>query len=205
MDSVTEYIYAVGNPEQLRDGDFNKMPSAGTIKRLDVDLTEESLIVPRFLGVYQKTRIVPDDDVTPSKVYESFEDMFNRILRLGLMLKTGTVDKVDPLLICIGYDGDLWTPELVKMAMKDKIGRLKVASLDDLPNFYDKDTAGIELFLEEHNELTIKGRATEDVLKKLEPQMKYLLKHFPQFGMTRLEYLVLNIVQDKGRTTGLLL
>lgn len=179
------YIYAVGSGEELNQGDFDVLGISDNFQGLERYLQKkESMIIPRFVGVYQKSEIILEQgeyEETERQEQQEFANNFfqgaSEILNLAFSFN-GREDNTHPDLIHITYNPQLWTEKLVKECIGDNNSRLAFSEYKKLPAFANKDT-----------DLTIKFWSS---LISEKPEVKKYLQLFEEqrktYGLTRIEY-----------------
>ncbi len=112
-----EFKYAFGNPKEIFGGALECVDS---IEELNIKNTSETIILPQILGIYQ---------ISNSSCEVS--GLLNELSQLGIISRTGEMDKINPELICIGYDPTITPQETLPLFLEgDVLNRLNVTTYD---------------------------------------------------------------------------
>jgi len=209
MDGVITYSYAMGTGEELRGSDFDSLELMENPSSLLRALSEPSkgLIVPRFIGIYQGYELIAHtrtpEEANAIEAERKYVNMMERAIDnaagLSIFSKLGISDFVHPRLIHVGYNPDIWTPNLVRESVGDRLNRIAISSIQELPNFYRKDTRAILTILEKGQEIFEVEEDRNKVIKALRPDIREFGDQSKLYGLTRAEYAFLNIIQRVGQ------
>lgn len=200
MDRVVTFVYAVGNGEELRKGELDVLGTSDSYEGLERYLqTKGLIIIPQFIGVYQKEEIIAHN-VSEEKGAEglrgTLEVLNSSLAHLSnLVLGPETRDNIHQDLIHVVYDSDIFNEYLVRQCLGDNLKRIAVSTKNEVPNFYNKDTDVVNRFLEEilENGLRRKCDRYLGFLRAIQEQSEL-------YGLTRCEFSVLKIAQQKVGT-----
>mgnify|MGYP001577016221 CR=1 FL=1 len=198
MKRVLDHVYATGTAGELRDPDSNlrffKDPSK--IVRTLFGEHASGLIVPRFMGVYQRDKIVPDSD-DPEEVRDAKEEQEllvstreENLQNANILFSRtiGTLDLLNPDLIFLAYNPQIWAPSTARESLDDKVRRIAIGSVTQLPDFPFKDSSLISQIYdvaEKMKSLSERSVATEEYMESL---VQELGKQLDMYGATREEY-----------------
>lgn len=143
MDRITYFEYAYGSIEDLRKGDLEQIKPSSCIDRLDIS-NKGVIIIPRFIGVYQREEIKPDNQEEREELkgkrelMRKIEGVMNLVSRLCLE-EEGKEESFHSDLIHIIYDSRVYNAKLVRELLGRSSGRIGVSSYNDMPDFNAKE------------------------------------------------------------------
>ncbi|MBD3247600.1 hypothetical protein GF378_03200 [Candidatus Pacearchaeota archaeon] len=206
MDKIITYKYALGNPSDLREGNFEKMLSSDNLKDFNLARKRKSkdLVLPEFIGVYQQENFIfhnYDESIHKQEIedqYKEFNDFLHHQSNHLLAVKFGQEDKINPDLIHVIYNKDNgWTKTLVKECLKDSIGRLVLSNSSSSPDFGRKNTSTCYSMMIEEMKKT--GQDMASYLLKNQSKLKEALDTASKFGLTREEYVFMELLRDASK------
>jgi hypothetical protein len=193
MEGRVKYWYLAGTINDL------KSPPENAIfvdDQLDVDLTEGSIVVPRFVGVYQCYDFLPDfsrgDILTEEQAKIQLAKGFE--VYANMLRNEGYIDIFPPNLIHVFYEpvGDLRSG-LVREILGDGTGRIAVSPFENGDNILDFTQKNVSL---EHtiDKIIRQKGLTEEALQMAETDIMLLNEQKVIYGATSPERLTLEHV-----------
>jgi hypothetical protein len=204
MGLITIYGAYHGTPSELREpNDTEKWarinPSdykKGTVVDQVIKLVrpQSGLIVPRFVGIYEGSGS-DDSDTEISDMINNMREVENhRIANMlgGIITQNKGVARQDSLpwnLIYLLYDKMTWPSQAdVRECLDDDIRRVRISPIENIPNFYERDPKLALGSLVQIGDWVGEGVDTEEINKRIVPDVKKLGKQIKKYGGTRLEY-----------------
>jgi hypothetical protein len=206
MDLKARYEFAYGHSRELSGGELDKMQNAERFEELMFPKEESKIIQPKFIGVYQFRDVVLHGDEEREhkdeieKESKSLEKLAHSIADTALFANKGFHDNLNPRLIHIGFDDNIWSPELVRQAIEDKLGRIAISTYTGMPDFYEKNTSAGALINEKGIELLNDLEDVKEMARRLKSQLDDYENEMKPYGLTRDEYAFLQIMRKLGKS-----
>jgi len=161
-----DYNYGFGGIKEVLAGDVEQKDS---LEELEIKADSKIIIVPKIIGVYQTPRPNPKRQ----------RDAIDFILQSSFSMFPfpGQAQKINPGLICIGYDPTIITPEILRDFMDARSSdRLKVTEYHELPDFRNKKADGLS---------KLPNKMIKDLIEGGDANFE---KYFNEFNKAREEY-----------------
>jgi hypothetical protein len=194
----TTFYYMVGQVAIIGFGTLKGTLVEELVEKSSSDFTlvEDStdftkLHIPQYqvVGVYQVEQPVHETPEKRRLRIENEKKMYE-INNMSLESSIGFSDINHPQLICVGFDPQTSTPDFVKEKLIDPLGRIKICTIESMPDFYDKDVAGFYRLLESlvkrdwNSDLQI-----EEISRTLKTEFrKFVEENFLEYGLKRNEW-----------------
>ena len=193
MDTVTKYRYACGTSDQLAEGDLDNLSTSDSIE--DLDMSESGLIVvPKFVGVYQtkelqyKTQLERENKEDLDKFFNVLSSSYDEKNRDAMKL-FGITEQIDPRLIHVGFDQDVYDRGLVCLTFKGRSHRLAFSPCNNMPNFPEKHTELLGIYVQQMtDELKNDDTSKEKLIADCKRAYGDLNQMLRTYGLTREEY-----------------
>ena len=202
------YEYSVGDIDSVRKG---ILPRNIFIDKTNLDslLALSNASTPsQVIGIYQHAEII-----NPTNEEKNLQERRDRCLwdvHYPMIKKLGLTDENDENLIHVIYDPSVCSKDYLKKTVSDSLGRITLATFDEVPNFSEKNVEEWKLdFLSEfkQDETMLMERKGLDsiyrILKREYFEMISTKSKQKKYGMTRTEWmdLVTNLcnLKKKGR------
>jgi len=123
------YKFGIGSLKEIIGGNLEKIDSLDDLK---IPKQKGSIILPKFIGVYQIENRFGEKHL--------MKKMLDETGNLTIFDLIGRYERINPDLICIGYDPTIFSKSLLDETFKNDVAnRLKLIEYVDLPDFYEKD------------------------------------------------------------------
>lgn len=199
MDKIVTYEYGVGSPEQIRKGTvLRKDVTCGVQDDLVLfDTAIPGIIRPIFIGVYQTERLVIQGNKEQEAadvlmhVFNYKKTQFDNAIQIALE-NMECQDTLHPDLISVLYNNQ-WSEELAKKSIGDMVGRISFCGMDSMPEYYEKDLGNFYVLVDQFIEAYQQGCLSK-TLKQLHNQLHQLSIQMQQYGQTRTEYVLFELL-----------
>lgn len=102
-------------------------------------------------------------------------------------------------MIAVIYNSDIWSPDLVRDSLTEKLNRVALVPAKEVPNFYGKDPTALQTIYEKGNEMFKEKGDRKTVLEAIRPEIEDFKDQGRLYGLTRAEYSFLRIIQREGQ------
>lgn len=200
MDEIVYFTYAIGGIEDLRKGDLDIMESSLSIDELNLASPHQNIIIPKFIGVYQdlEIKLETDEEILYKEDIEREDKLLGSISNLLTKIiveQKGIEESFSPRLIHIGYDPDIYKNDLVRELLGKGTERLAISPYNKIPNFSEKNTAELSVYLNQIGEMQMaREEGISELIRVASEGCLTLQEQLKSFGLTREEFAFLGIL-----------
>jgi len=196
---ITNFLYSIGTLDEIKRGTCKR-----TLIKPEQDYTKKLsqnagvILVPKLIGIYQTREPASE---TPKKkkergeVGEKMGELDDKFLEGVWRIR----DNINPQLIHIGYNPEIWPLDILQISLNDGLRRVKISPIDSLPNFFQKDNITLYEIVEENatllgdDESKLSREENRAINRRFIPQVKKLEEELKPFGLTRDEWVNINL------------
>ena len=189
MDRVVYYEHYFGSIEDLKNKDSTRLKKLnevdyGEAERASKSFGSSLIIIPRFIGTYQEWYIKADNEEEKKYKKEINQQKKRLELFLNKILKTRNNDSIHPNLIHICYDPKQYTSDIVRPSFGEGSSRLGISSYKNSPNFYNKNSALVSIYLEKMMDTNKSEKIQEKIETISEDGFNRFQSALKEFGLT---------------------
>lgn len=189
MDRIVYYEHYFGSIEDLKNKDLARLKKIDEIDYSKIERASKSfssglIITPRFIGTYQEWYIKADNQREEKHQKEINLQKKRLELFLNKILKTRNNDSIHPNLIHICYDPEQYPSDIVRCSFGESSSRLGVSSYKNLPNFYNKNSALVSIYLEKMMDTNKSEKIQEKIETISEDGFNRFQSALKEFGLT---------------------
>ncbi len=154
------------------------------------------ILVPKFIGVYQArsttSKMNELEEATFFSIRENLKNKFETKIAIETAKLIGKdATTLQPSMISVLYDPKQETPDLVNFLFNDPLQRISVYSINEVPNFREKDSSLKELIIGNIREIVRDKNLYDEQIRLIKTNIALMEKDRKNYGLTLDEWVFL--------------